>query len=575
MNSAVKKKRCAIYTRKSSEEGLEQEFNSLHAQREACEAYVRSQHGEGWQLIKTTYDDGGFSGGNMERPSLSILLEDIRRKRIDTIIVYKVDRLSRSLADFARLIEIFDQNDISFVSVTQQFNTSTSMGRLTLNVLLSFAQFEREVTSERIRDKIAASKRRGMWMGGIVPLGYKAKNRKLLIDKKEATLIRAVFDRYLELGCVRRVKQTLDAEGVFVQPNTRRHEKGLRSFSRGALYNLLKNPVYVGRVRHKDKSFPGQHKAIISLQIWEAVQQRLESNRHTNRIKTRSKNPSLLSGLLFDDCGHRMSPSHSRKEGVHRRYYVSQAILLFKEDEAGSVARVPAHAIEKTLAETLKLHLTNPEKLLSLLGDQGLAPHDIENLIRAAQMNAKQWSQQTPSEEIEIVQKILRRVEVSRTSLRIEVLRSGLLSWLLPKAYPSGEPGNSDDSATISVPVRLQRRGIEKRLVIASGDDQPPPAPSVAAIQNALAKALQWNLLLVGGKVNSMKALAMREKITPRYVTRLLKLAWLAPDIIRAIQAGKLPAELTLDRLKKGFPLNWPDQRQVLGFYAQNLKADP
>jgi len=279
------RKRCAIYTRKSSDEGLEQEFNSLQAQCEACEAYIRSQRHEGWALARTRYDDGGFSGGHMERPALQRLLADIQEGRIDIIVVYKVDRLTRSLADFARLVEIFDTQGVSFVSVTQQFSTTSSMGRLTLNVLLSFAQFEREVTGERIRDKIAASKKKGMWMGGNVPLGYDASERTLIVNPVEAETVRCIFALYREFGCVRRVKEEADRLGLSTKRSTTASgiERGGKPFSRGHLYRLLSNPIYIGRIAHKGQLYPGQHPALIDAETWIAVRDQLVTIPHAHR----------------------------------------------------------------------------------------------------------------------------------------------------------------------------------------------------------------------------------------------------------------------------------------------------
>src|SRR6201990_2156914 len=299
------RKRCAIYTRKSSEEGLEQEFNSLAAQREACEAYIRSQRNEGWVLARTHYDDGGFSGGNLQRPALQRLLADIRTGRIDIIVVYKVDRLTRSLGDFARLVELFDAEAVSFVSVTQQFNTTSSMGRLTLNVLLSFAQFEREITGERIRDKIAASKKKGMWMGGNVPLGYDANERTLVINPAEAETVRRVFALYRELGCVRRVKEEADRDGLRTKCRTAANgtEHGGKPFSRGHLYTLLSNPIYSGHIVHKGQLHPGQQAAVIDDESWSAVRDQLAANTRDHRHKAKAAEPSLLAGLLVDARG--------------------------------------------------------------------------------------------------------------------------------------------------------------------------------------------------------------------------------------------------------------------------------
>jgi DNA invertase Pin-like site-specific DNA recombinase len=296
---------CAIYTRKSSEEGLEQDFNSLHAQREACEAFIKSQAGEGWRPVKTAYDDGGLSGGTMERPALQRLLADIDQGLIDVVVVYKVDRLTRSLADFAKMVEVFDTHGVSFVAVTQQFNTTTSMGRLTLNVLLSFAQFEREVTGERIRDKIAASKRKGMWMGGCVPLGYDISDRRIVIDEREAESVRYIFRRYEELGCVRLLKEDLDRRGVVSKRRTSKTgtESGAHSFSRGALYALLSNPIYVGEIRHKNLRYPGQHQAIVDRAVWERTQQQLQER----RVRTKSHKVGVEKSPLIGDWSTKMA----------------------------------------------------------------------------------------------------------------------------------------------------------------------------------------------------------------------------------------------------------------------------
>src|SRR5687768_5105889 len=321
--------RCAIYTRKSSEEGLEQTFNSLDAQREACEAYVLSQKHEGWSVLCDRYDDGGFSGGSMERPALTKLLADIEAGRVDVVVVYKVDRLTRSLADFAKMVEIFDAQKVSFVSVTQQFNTTTSMGRLTLNVLLSFAQFEREVTSERIRDKIAASKRKGMWMGGFVPLGYEPRSRSLVVNEAEAQTVRTLFSLYLQLGNVRRVKEEADRLNLRSKQhcNGNGRSYGGVSFSRGAIYKILSNPIYVGEIVHRGERHPGSHPAIIAREIWDAVQNQLATNAARHKRQAGTPSSSLLAGLIFDQGGEPLTPTHASKGGRRYRYYVSRSLV--------------------------------------------------------------------------------------------------------------------------------------------------------------------------------------------------------------------------------------------------------
>ena len=362
---SVKPVRCAIYTRVSTEHGLDQEFNSLDAQYEAASAYIKSQAHAGWTLIRSRYDDGGYSGGSTERPDLQKLLADIRSRKIDVIVVYKVDRLTRSLADFAKLVELFDAHGVSFVSVTQQFNTTTSMGRLTLNVLLSFAQFEREVTSERIRDKIAASKRKGIWVGGNLPLGYEMKDGKIAIVEKEAELVRSIFRRYLELGSVNELVRDLkspehpDQNATAIDGRTR----GGIPFGRGALFYLLGNHFYIGEVKYKNEILPGEQPAIMDRALFDAVRQK-SLDHWTHRSIIRNKSDHLLTGLLFDDEGHRMVPTHAKKAGVRYRYYVSTPFLHgeAKTASAGSVSRVPAADIEDTVVKFLKEHLAAQTK---------------------------------------------------------------------------------------------------------------------------------------------------------------------------------------------------------------------
>ncbi len=340
-------RRCAIYTRKSSEEGLEQDFNSLHAQREACEAFIKSQAGEGWRLVKTAYDDGGLSGGTMERPALQRLLEDIRRRLVDVVVVYKVDRLTRSLADFAKMVEVFDAHGVSFVAVTQQFNTTTSMGRLTLNVLLSFAQFEREVTGERIRDKIAASKRKGMWMGGLVPLGYDAHERRLIVNESEAETVLEIFRRYLELGSVRLLMEDLNRRRIRSKVRVAKNGKqsGGNSFFRGALYVLLSNPIYVGEIRHKGVRHPGLHEPIVGRELWEKTQLLLRSQAVRGASRATKPVASPLMGRLFDESGQSLTPSHAVKRERRYRYYVSRSLIKGTADSAGRGWRLPAPEI--------------------------------------------------------------------------------------------------------------------------------------------------------------------------------------------------------------------------------------
>jgi DNA invertase Pin-like site-specific DNA recombinase len=360
MTTAIRRKvRCAIYTRVSTESGLDQDFNSLDAQYDAAQAYIRSQAHAGWTLVRTRYDDGGFSGGSTDRPALQQLLDDIRAHRINIIVVYKVDRLTRSLADFAKLVELFDAHGVSFVSVTQQFNTTTSMGRLTLNVLLSFAQFEREVTSERIRDKIGASKRKGLWVGGMVPLGYQAKHRKITVVADEAKTVDHIFRRYLDLGSLNLLLTDLRRSGVKtkLRPLSNGRTIGGIPFTRGSLAALLRNRFYIGEVRYKCEVFPGEQPAILERPLFDAVQSKLDQQR-TNHAKTRQQSQSLLMGRIFDDRGNRMTPSHAVKNGVRYRYYISSVLIQGQPDKAAKLNRVPASEIEKLILSAVRKHLT-------------------------------------------------------------------------------------------------------------------------------------------------------------------------------------------------------------------------
>src|SRR5499433_1677926 len=454
MRGDASRKRCAIYTRKSSEEGLEQEFNSLAAQREACEAYILSQQHEGWVLSKTRYDDGGFSGGNMERPALQRLLADIRAGRIDIVVVYKVDRLTRSLADFARLVEIFDAQNVSFVSVTQQFNTTSSMGRLTLNVLLSFAQFEREVTGERIRDKIAASKKKGLWMGGNPPLGYRASERTLVIDPAEAETVRRIFALYRELGCVRRVKDAADRLGLRTKRRTTANgaECGGAPFSRGHLYRILSNPIYTGRIAHKGQLYPGQQPALIDDETWTSVRDRLAASAGALRRRPKAAEPSLLAGLLVDAQGQRLTPSHAVKKGRRYRYYISVALITATGRDGVQNWRLAAREIEDCVISILIDALTSPPRLLEGVGIPGISGDQMRRLLgRAARLAAA--LRHSPEERAKIVRELVEQVVVCDNRIVIKV-RYGVLLSGEPRAY---EPGAS--TTDLAAAINFKRRG--------------------------------------------------------------------------------------------------------------------
>ena len=417
----VRKLRCAIYTRKSSEEGLEQEFNSLDAQRDACRAYIASQRSEGWLELAEHYDDGGISGATLERPALKRLLADIEEDRVDVVVVYKIDRLSRALMDFAKLVEVFDRNNVTFVSVTQSFNTTTSMGRLTLNILLSFAQFEREVIGERIRDKFAASRKRGMWMGGVVPLGYEVQDRKLIINEPEAATVRMIFERFLKVGSATTLARALSAECV-------RSRRG-NPIDKGFLYKLLGNRIYIGDAVHKGTAYPGEHQPIISRDLWDKVHSILAAKPRTRASNTRAQTPALLKGLIFGPGGRAMSPSHTRKGGRLYRYYVDQSVLKGGSD-ACAIRRVPAAEIEAAVVDQLRGMLRTPEIIVATWRS---ARPEMEGLTEAQVREALHqldplWDQLFPAEQARIVQLLVERVDVGANGIDIRLRTAGLAS---------------------------------------------------------------------------------------------------------------------------------------------------
>lgn len=529
-----KQLRCAVYTRKSSEEGLEQDFNSLHAQREACEAFIKSQKHEGWHLIKTAYDDGGISGGTMERPALKQLLADINARRVDVVVVYKVDRLTRSLADFAKMVEIFDAHGVSFVSVTQQFNTTSSMGRLTLNVLLSFAQFEREVTGERIRDKIAASKKKGMWMGGGVPLGYEVKERKLLIVPKNAETVRHIFRRYLELGCVRLVQKEITEQGI----------RSLRGYviSRGILYNILSNPIYIGQIRHKGVCHSGQHEGIIDQDLWDQVQQRIADNRTGIKSEYRKTERSLLMSKLFDVSGDRLVPIHANKRGRRYRYYISKSLQNNPKDESMSGWRLPAGEIEQMVAQASLSMLQNHDEVINALIAADVNESHIPTVLQLLKK----------VDEASIIEQYVERVDLSRDGMDVSLT----LSSLIPEV-------DAPIRMQRKIPIKLQRRGVEMKMII--GDN--PPARMDHKLIRAIAKAHRWADELFSSSMPSMAAISSRENIDKGSLSRLMNLAFLAPDIVEAIIAGRQPVDLALQKLLRAdLSLNWEEQKQMLGF---------
>jgi len=557
------RKRCAIYTRKSSEEGLEQEFNSLQAQREACEAYIRSQRHEGWVSIQTGYDDGGFSGGTMERPALQRLLGDVKAGRIGIIVVYKVDRLTRSLADFARLVEIFDAQGVSFVSVTQQFNTTGSMGRLTLNVLLSFAQFEREVTGERIRDKIAASKKKGMWMGGSVPLGYDASARTLVINPAEAETVRRIFALYREFGGVRRVKEEADRLGLTTKCRTTANgvERGGKPFSRGHLYNLLANPIYTGRIAHKTQLYPGQHPALIGIEIWTAVRDHLAANARNHRARADASQPSLLAGVLTDARGERLTPSHAVKNGRRYRYYVSAALITQAGTDRGQGWRLPAQQIEDAVIRVLTGALTSPAMLLERFGTAGIPSDQTRKMLDRAPRLAAALSG-SPAQRAKVVRDLIEKIVIEENTITIRVRRGPFLGGPVSSSS-SEDPSHS--SVEFSAALAFKRRGVEMRLVLPGAAIQNDRSRCDPTLIKAIARGRAWFEELAAGRARSLRELAERDGITRRYVRRLVDLTFLSPELIEVILQGRQPVELTATRLTElDLPLDWTDQRSLL-----------
>jgi DNA invertase Pin-like site-specific DNA recombinase len=547
--------KCAIYTRKSSEEGLEQGFNSLDAQREACEAFVLSQQHEGWKAIPTLYDDGGYSGGNIDRPALKQLLMDIDQKKVNVVVVYKVDRLTRSLADFAKIVELFDAKGISFVSVTQQFNTTSSMGRLTLNVLLSFAQFEREVTGERIRDKIAASKQKGMWMGGTVPIGYIGHERTLVIDEGNAKLIRYMYERYLTLSSIRALKMELDQAGIYSpQRNyTSGKEYGGVPFSRGNLQRILTNPIYIGKISHFDKVYEGQHPAIIDNALWEAVQNKRVDSKQAQEQRPKAPSDSLLTGILFDSEGLRLTPSHSQKQSKRFRYYLSQQLVNEGKASTPNGIRIPAQELETIVINQLGDWLNDSDAVINALNPE---PEQMQNLI-ADSIKLAADLQENKTEQYQLLRQIIERVEVGSSHVSLFIKASAL-------AIMNGV--SSDKLITLRTNIQLKRCGYAMRLIIT--DENKHQTLKDQRLIDHISKAYQWLTLITSGKVQSIKEIADAEGLDQSHVTRTINKAFLAPDIIRAILNGTQPAHLTLKYLKqyRVLPNDWNEQKSLLGF---------
>jgi len=542
---------------------LEQDFNSLHAQREACDAFIKSQKHEGWLCLPHAYDDGGISGGTMDRPALRQLLTDIRAGNVDVVVVYKVDRLTRSLADFAKIVEIFDAHEVSFVSVTQQFNTTSSMGRLTLNVLLSFAQFEREMTQERIRDKIAASKKKGMWMGGIPPLGYDVRDRKLVPNETEAATVRVIFQRYLELGSVRLLQQDLEARGIVAKVHERHKERrGGRPMQRGTLYHLLQNRLYLGEVVHKGLAYPGQHPAIVEQDAWERAQTLLQDHATERRIGARCKDPSLLTGLIYDGAGHRMTPSHAVKDGKRFRYYVSRP-LTANEQRLPTDLRTPALEVERVVIDRIRSIFATPSMLLEVLGTTDAV--ETQALLSSALSLSKEWASYPVGRIKHLVRNALVRLDVDRESIVIHLSPDRMRATLTTTSATNPIEDAKTSPFLMTIPMKAMRVGFGTRLVIDS-PNRPKRAPDKRLVR-LLAQAQSLYLRVTSSKA-TMIEVAAEANITSSYAARLVRLAWLAPDIVEAILDGSQPQTLSARRLMNDdvLPADWSDQRRLLGF---------
>jgi DNA invertase Pin-like site-specific DNA recombinase len=557
---AEKLLRCAVYTRKSTEDGLEQEFNSLDAQYEACAAYALSQRHEGWVLVKDRYDDGGFSGGNLERPGLKRLLADIEAGKVDIVLLYKIDRLTRSLTDFARIVEVLDRAEASFVSITQSFNTTTSMGRLTLNMLLSFAQFEREVTGERIRDKIAASKKKGLWMGGPVPLGYEVRDRKLVVNESEAEQLRHIMRPYLALKSVPTLAEELNREGyrTKVQRRNSGPHRGGCIYRRGTLYHLLANRIYRGFIVHRGKAYPGEHEPIVDEQIWDGVQELLAANASGTARRLKQRHPSLLVGKVIDGEGREMTPSHATKSRRRYRYYVTRPEQL----DGTRAWRVSAHDLEHLVCSSIAAKLADGQFIIGFIGSAETDAGQLQAATAEAGLAAAALRSGHANARAELIDRIARQVRLHEDRIEVELDIDALSARVgLDGDSSSAEP------ATITIPAVRVRRGHQLRLVIPGPEDtRAKPRRRDAKLIALVAEAHQARELVLSNPKKSIAGVAREEGPCRTRLAKLVALSCLAPDIVASIVEGRQPEHLTAARLmSKPLPLVWGDQRRALG----------
>ena len=530
------------------------------------------------KLIRDHYDDGGYSGGSMERPALQKLLADIKERRIDIVVVYKVDRLTRSLTDVAKLVELFDDHGVSFVSVTQAFNTTSSMGRLTLNVLLSFAQFEREVTGERIRDKIAASKKKGIWVGGQPSLGYDVKDRKLIVNEAEAATVRHIFRRYLELGAVRALQDDLATTGVVSKRRTAADGSpyGGQRFSRGALYLMLKNRIYRGEIVHKGKAFPGEHVAIVDEELWQRVQSHLEENRLERREGDSAIGPSLLAGIVFDASSEPMTPTHAVKKGTRYRYYISRRLITSPAADSSHGQRIPASSLEALVIGRLRALFADPVEILNAISNGERDAPMQKRLRDAAAALSARWDRLQTETLHDLTRSVLVRAQVHADRIDLDVGSARLVGRLLNEGGGEGiADGNRASNANadgaeeplirLSIPASLKRTGKEMKFIV---DGVANSAPADTILIRLLVRGRKIGKRMIEPDCPPLEDIAREERITSSYATRLVRLTFLAPNIVAAILAGKQPAGLTANKLMADtrLPLDWRDQRAALGF---------
>ncbi|MGE3769503.1 MAG: recombinase family protein [Bdellovibrionales bacterium] len=572
------KKRCAIYTRKSSDEGLDQDFNSLDAQREAAEHHIRAQAHEGWTVSPDRYDDGGFSGGSMERPALKRLMQDIEGGLIDVIVVYKIDRLSRSMADFMRIMEVFDRHKVSFVSVTQHFNTDTSMGRLILNILQSFAQFEREMTTERIRDKFAASKRKGMWMGGVPPLGYDVHNRKLEMNPSEAEVVQYIFHRFIEIGSATMLVKDL-AEKGYTSKNwvsrTGKHHKG-QPITKSAIYKILCNQIYIGKISHKGTIYEGEHEGIIDPQIFEKVRSMIDTRVPNSSPLRCTATSYLLRGLVFDQDGYAMTCAAAKKKDTRYRYYVSTQAVKKSYGEC-PLKTVSAPLLEAVIVDQMRRLLARPEwakEIIAKAQKGGLGDNLTEQkIVRALENFELLWDELFPLEQLRLANLLIQRVVVCSDKVQISlrpVGMAGLLHEIMPDVKLTAARLTEDSPITIEVPITFKTRGGRKYITAPNGCDL--GASKKPKYENNMMKAIvrghEFADTLEKEPDLTIMLLAKREMLDHGYVAKAIRMTQLAPDIIEAILNGRQPQAMTLSELMRPFPDGWNDQRKHFGFGA-------